>query len=188
MDILYKIKEYLLPDPVFRKPRIWSNRILSEIAPTLTGRVINISGWDDRDKQGRHYRDYFTGATTYDISNFESAMGFQGKEGEIYLDLTKPLPQELVGQYDVVFNHTTLEHIFDVDQAFTNLCALSRRHVVIVVPWLQPLHYDEGYKDYWRLSPFALDELFKKNGFKTVINTTNSREDSVYVFAVGTKL
>ena len=58
-------------DRKFRLPRIWSNKILREFAPLFKGKIINISGWEDKDKQGSFYKDYFSNADSYFISNFK---------------------------------------------------------------------------------------------------------------------
>jgi hypothetical protein len=177
----------LLADRKHRVPRLWSNQELAKIAPHCVGDVVNVSGWKDSDKAGRHYRDYFRRATSYTITNFKAeARGFQGADGEIFLDLEKPLEPEMVRRFDVVFNHTVLEHVFEVETAFKNLCEMSRELVVVVVPFLQPMHADYG--DFWRFSPMALERLFRKNGM-TMIRVASNRDwfSSVYIVAVGAR-
>ena len=49
----------------FRSPRIWSNRELERYAGLFKGRVVNVSAWEDKDKEGRRYRDYFSNAEAY---------------------------------------------------------------------------------------------------------------------------
>lgn len=174
-------------DRKHRVPRLWSNEELMRIAPHCRGDVVNVSGWQDSDKAGRHYRDYFSGASSYTLTNFKpEARGLQGLPGELFLDLEQPLDDSLRRRFDVVFNHTVLEHVFEVDTAFKNLCEMSRELVVLVVPFLQPMHADYG--DYWRFSPMALDRLFKKNGL-TMVRATSNRHwlASVYVVAVGAR-
>lgn len=174
-------------DRKFRLPRVWSNRELSRFASRFDGSVVNVSAWRDEDKEGRHYRDYFSGAREYYVSNYVSnARGLQGDiENEFFLDLTEPLPSEQ-RTFDVVFNHTVLEHIFEVDQAFANLCALSKDVVIVVVPFLQEEHADYG--DFWRFTPQSLGRLFDKNGFELLyLNYNDDRNASIYVFAIGSK-
>ena len=109
-------------DPVHRVPRIWSNAELGRVGDLFTGDVVNVSAWRDEDKAGRRYRDYFPNAHSYSMTNFRADMrGYQGLDGEIFLDLEQPLPPELAGAIDVVFNHTTLEHIYEFRRAFANL-------------------------------------------------------------------
>jgi hypothetical protein len=173
-------------DKKFRKPRVWSNKILLEISHMFTGDVANISGWQDKDKQGRYYKDYFSNAENYVISNYESnARGFQGNiENEFFLNLEDDLPKKLIKKFDVVFNHTVLEHIFDIQKAFQNLCLLSKDIVIVVVPFLQEQHGDYG--DYWRFTPLAIKKLFEKNDMKTIyINYNDSSNESIYVLAIG---
>lgn len=174
----------LIPDPRFRAARIWSNRILARIAPLLEGDVVNVSAWRDEDKEGRHYRDYFTKAREYWLTNWRSdARGFQGGlPHEIFLDLEQPLPQELSGRFDVVFNHTTLEHVFDVFTAFHNLCALSRNVVIVVVPFLQEQHGDYG--DYWRFTPLTIQKLFaRENRTVDFIAWNDGAVNAIYLVA-----
>lgn len=177
----------LFVDPVHRLPRLWSNSQLAEIGALFDGDVVNVSAWRDSDKNGRQYRDYFPRARSYSLTNFEPAKrGFQGLPDEIFLDLEKPLPINLRQHFDVVYNHTTLEHVYEFRQAFANLCALSRDVVIVVVPWLQTAHSDYG--DYWRFSPMAVVRLFHENGLATARVAWNTHSNaSVYVFAVAVR-
>lgn len=174
-------------DRWFRLPRLWSNRELEKIAHLFHGDVVNVSAWKDEDKEGRHYRNYFSNAQTYWLTNWKAeAQGFQNFPNEIFLDLEKDLPQEIMGRFDVVFNHTTLEHIYHVHQAFKNLCLLSRDIVIVCVPFLQPYHTQYG--DYWRFSPSALQRLYQDNGLHVLyLSWNHHRMSSVYVFGVGSK-
>jgi len=176
-----------LVDRKFRIPRIWSNRELEKFAHLFHGSVVNVSGWQDRDKEGRLYQDYFSNAAEYWITNYRSdARGFQGDlKNELFLDLSKPVAED-AARYDVVFNHTVLEHIFELDVAFANLCALCRDLVIVVVPFLQEQHAEYG--DYWRFTPQAVDGLFRKNGLSTLyMNYNDSGRASIYLFAIGSK-
>jgi hypothetical protein len=177
----------LFVDPVHRVPRLWSNQQLAAVGNLFEGDVVNVSAWQDSDKDGRSYRNYFPRARSYSLTNFEAGKrGYQGLPDEIFLDLEKPLPDDLKGRFDVVYNHTTLEHVYEFRRAFANLCALSRDAVIIVVPWLQPVH--SHYGDYWRFSPMAIARLFEENGYKSARITWNGDKGaSVYVFAVGVR-
>ena len=174
-------------DPVHRLPRLWSNTQLAEIGELFDGDVVNVSAWRDSDKDGRFYRDYFPRARSYTLTNFETEKrGFQGTPGEVFLDLEKPLPAALRQRFDVAYNHTTLEHVYEFRRAFENLCALSRDVVITVVPWLQTVHSDYG--DYWRFSPMALARMFNDNGVTPARITWNTHKNaSVYVFGVGVR-
>ena len=176
----------MFKDKKFRIPRIWSNKILAEISPLFDGDIINDSGWKDQDKQGNLYKDYFPNATSYSISNFFSeARGFQGDmENEFYLDLEKPLDKSLKQKYDVVFNHTVLEHVYEVQKAFQNLCSMSKDIVIVVVPFLQEQHAEYG--DYWRFTPLTLKKLFEQNSKELIyINYNDVPKQSIYILAIG---
>jgi hypothetical protein len=72
----------LFVDRIHCLPRIWSNRELARLAGWFPGDVVNVSAWRDEDKEGRHYRDYFTAATHYNLTNYKPEMrGFQGAPG-----------------------------------------------------------------------------------------------------------
>jgi hypothetical protein len=176
-----------LRDRKSKVPRLWSNQELKKFATLFSGDIVNVSGWEDKDKEGQHYSDYFEKKSSYTITNYVSeARGFQGQENEIFLDLTKDLPKDLIGKYDVVFNHTVLEHVFEVHKAFENLCLLSNDAVILVVPFLQPMHADYG--DFWRFTPSCLQRLFEKNDMSVVYSSFNNPINaSVYVFCVAVK-
>lgn len=189
--MLTRIRRRLFPSAwgvrAFSSARAWSNRELARVAAMFDGEIINVSAWEDSDKQGRTYSQYFTSASAYWISNFGTDQGvLQGVENEIFLDLETPLPEALRRRYDVVFNHTVLEHVFEFRTAFANLCEMSGDVVILVVPWLQPLH--ANYGDYWRFSPQAVVKLFQENGL-TVHRLTwsNAPRSAVYVFAVASR-
>lgn len=176
-----------LVDRKFRLPRIWSNNELKKFAPLFEGDIVNVSGWQDKDKEGDEYKNYFKNKKSYTITNYKTeAMGFQGMEGEIFLDLEKELPDELAGKFDVVFNHTVLEHVFEIEQAFKNLCLMSKDIVILVMPFLQQMHTDYG--DYWRMTPLAIEKLFIKNGYKLLYLSFNDQAGaSVYTFSIASK-
>lgn len=174
-------------DRKFRLPRAWSNKELKRFSKYLRGDIVNVSAWIDSDKEGGFYKDYFPSATSYTITNYKTeARGFQGKKGELFLNLEEDLPEDLIGKFDVVFNHTTLEHIFYVNKALSNLCAMTKKDVVVVVPFLQEMHADYG--DYWRFTPTAMEKMFLCNGLKQVHCSFNSHHNaSVYLFCIATK-
>jgi hypothetical protein len=168
--------------------RRWSNAELRRWSSSFAGDVINVSGWHDQDKEGGHYRDYFPNRRSYTISNVGGARGTSGHPAEIFLDLTADLPPELRRRYDVVFNHTVIEHIYEVRTAIGTLCALSRDVVILVVPFKQGVHFEPGsFLDYWRPTPFALAAMFEENGFHVVYCASNDNPVySVYVFCIAT--
>jgi hypothetical protein len=180
-------------DKTYLRPRNFSNAMLRAYAPAFSGKVINISGWRDEDGEGGRYQDYFPNATAYAVSN----VGGQGKGfgtaaaagyTEIELDLLQKLPVGLAGTYDVVFNHTTLEHIFDLQAAFKHICELSTDIVIIVVPVMQQIHHTKDFGDYWRPTTMAIAKLFLENGFEPLVIKCNEQPFApIYCFAIATK-
>jgi len=175
-------------DRKFRVPRKWSNRELKRFGSMFSGKVVNVSGWRDEDKEGGRYREYFPNASDYYVTNYRTeARGFTGTlDNEMFLDLSKPLPSDLVGAFDVVLNHTVLEHIFDFNKAFENLAKMTRDVLILVVPFLQEEHADYG--DYWRFTPQAIIELIKVQGLiPAYLNYNDHDNASIYILAVAVK-
>lgn len=178
----------MFTDRAFRTARLWSNRELRRIAGLFPGEVVNVSGWDDRDKEHGHYRDYFSAATEYYLTNYSGERGFQQQNKEYFLDLTADLPAELQQRFDVVFNHTTLEHIFEVRKAFQNLCTMSRDVVMVIVPFAQVQHEIGSFGDFWRFTPTCLRALFQENGLQVVYEAENyDRNAATYLLFVGAR-
>jgi len=171
--------------------RSWSNKELKKIAHLFEGDIVNVSGWEDKDKEGDFYRNYFTNKRSYSITNYSLGHRYFGKDlKEIELDLEKELPSYLVGNFDVVFCHTTLEHIFEIKKAFQNLCLMSRDIVIVVVPFIQQQHEapEYNFRDYWRFTPSCLRKLFEINKMGTIYEATNNEPHAVnYLFFVGSK-
>jgi len=178
----------ILKDKKFRLVREWTNTELQKFASLFTGDVINISGWKDLDKQGGNYKHYFKNCSSYLISNYRTVnKGFQDQNDEIFLNLEDDLDVDSHEKFDVVFNHTTLEHIFNFKKAFENLCLLSRDIVILIVPFLQQWH-GEDFEDYWRFSPSAIRKLFKNQGFTLIyLSYNNHKRSSVYIFCIASK-
>jgi hypothetical protein len=168
--------------------RRWSNQELRRLGPLFTGDVVNVSGWDDRDKEGGRYKNYFPNADSYTITNHTGERGWQGQASEIALDLEQPLPPALVQRFDVVYNHTTLEHVFDVMLAFSNLCSMARQAVIVVVPFAQVEHWTDSFGDYWRFSGQTLERLFQREGYTLCYAAAGDMKDTaVYVLGVGVR-
>lgn len=174
----------------FRLPRCWSNQELRRLAALFHGDIVNVSAGDDVDKQGATYAEYFVNKHDYYITNYAPGAfrGYKSRSNEIYLDLRAPLPPNLLHRFDVAFNHTTLEHVFEIHAAFATLCALSRDIVIVVVPFAQVQHENNAYEDFWRLTPTCLRRLFQDNGFTTVYESESPQVDaSIYLLFVASR-
>ena len=156
-------------------PRRWSNEEIRHIAPYCKGDVANISGWKDEDKEGGHYHNYFSHASTYAVTNyFGTSSHNDGEENSVFFNLTGEVPSNLVGRFDTCFCHTVLEHVFDLSKAFKNLSAITREGLLLVVPFMQNEHYaDVLYGDYWRFTPLGLRHLFESTGFHMIYLSAN---------------
>lgn len=177
-------------DRVFRAARIWSNDELGKIASFYKGLVINVSAGEDIDKQGKTYEQYFTEAESYWLSNYSPGAfrGYAGRENELLIDLTAPLPKEHQRSFDVALNHTTLEHIFEVKTAFHNLCELSSDTVILIVPFCQVQHENVGYQDFWRFTPTCLRRMFADEGMEVIYESADNQfNTSVYLFVVASR-
>jgi len=188
MSTVRRIIRRLMAERRFASARFWSNDELRRLAPLFVGDVVNVSGWDDRDKEGSYYRRYFSSARTYSITNYRGDRGLQGVPGEHYLDLTDEVPEPLRQGFDVAFNHTTLEHVFEVRKAFGNLCALSRDAVIVVVPFAQVQHEGLDWQDYWRFTPTCMRTLFRENGLEVVYESASPQRDAaIYLLFVASR-
>ena len=177
-------------DRQFRVARVWSNTELRKFSPHVFGRVINVSAANDEDKEGGHYADYFGKADSYVISNFAlgSDRGYRERPGELLIDLEGQVPTGLQRHFNTVFNHTTLEHVFDVRTAFSNLCALTNDLLLLVVPCAQAQHDAQDFADYWRFMPTGMRRLFGENGLTVIYEAANNhRNAATYLFFAGSR-
>lgn len=169
-------------------PRRWSNQELRRWAPLVHGDVLNVSGWRDEDKQGGYYRDYFSNAASYRLTNYRGTDAQDdGTDDALYLDLEAPLPESCLGICDLAWTHTVLEHVGDIQTAFGNLARLSRDLVLVVVPWMQDEHYTPGlYGDYWRFTPMGVERLLNQAGMELLYVSANDQPwYPVYLLAIG---
>lgn len=174
----------------FRSPRLWSNHELKKIAHLFDGEVINVSGWDDRDKEGGYYANYFYRARKYYLSNYRGVRGLDeaGDKTDFEIDLEADLPDSLINRFDVVFNHTCLEHIYDVFKSFRNLCLMTKDILIIVVPFTQQVHTSKSFSDFWRFTPHVIERLFSENAMTLIyLNFNNNYNCSNYIFAIGSR-
>jgi hypothetical protein len=169
-------------------PRIWSNAQLRLFASKFEGDVANVSGWQDADKQGLWYRQYFSNCRSYTVTNRPSGARAD-HDGSVALDLEQPVPPALQEAFDVVFCHTVLEHVFDHKRAIEALREMSRDVVIVVVPFLQDEHYEAGsYEDYWRYTPAGLRRSLEEAGLTVLYLSNNDNAYwPIYLFAFACK-
>jgi SAM-dependent methyltransferase len=89
-----------------------------------------------------------------DISDYEGAT--------LLLDLNNPVPAEHAGQFDVILDIGTLEHLFDVPTALANMAKMLKTggELIIIVPVSNAI--DHGF---YMFSPTLMFDYFKANGF-----------------------
>ena len=174
--------------------RVWSNNMLAQFGHIFNGSVCNVSGWKDEARDGSHrrYKDFFPNAENYTVTNYPGRRGHNapGSISGIALDLEESLPKAMENSFDVVFNHTTLEHVFDVNQAARTLCRLTKDILIVVVPFMQEQHFEDGsYGDYWRFTPTALSKIFERHGIETLFISANDTQPwyPIYIFYIGSK-
>jgi hypothetical protein len=147
--------------------------VIARVAAPVTGDVVHVSAWRDEDKSGRRYREYFPLARSYTTTNVGGHRG-EGGDDDVHLDLAGPLEEHLEGAFDLVFNHTTLEHIHDVRAAIDNLFAMSRSELLLVVPFMQVEHWESpSFGDYWRFTEHGLMQACLDHGFEVLSLTSN---------------
>lgn len=81
---------------------------------------------------------------------------------EVSVDLNEPLPEELYQQADLIIDTGTLEHCFNVGQAFRNMCALTRVDGIIMT--MAP--YSKLNHGYYNFCPLMYEDGFGQNGFE----------------------
>ena len=169
-------------------PRYRSNQQLRKISENFSWDILNASWWLDLDKEGKTYKNYFPKANSYTLSNYSWDKGRRNWQNEFFLNLEDNLTSDLKEKFDVVYNHTTLEHIKNSNQAIQNLIDLSKDIVIIVAPFAQDYHRTDTFGDYHRFSPTWLKNIIENKGLK-VISCNDNRDNpgTIYVIMTATK-
>jgi SAM-dependent methyltransferase len=80
---------------------------------------------------------------------------------EEILNFNNPLPAELIGAFDFVFDSSCLEHCFNVAQAFQNMCEAVRVGGTVIT--IAPIYlFNHGY---YNINPIMHQDGFTHNGF-----------------------
>lgn len=175
--------------------RSWSNNRLKDIGKSLPlfENALNVSGNLDLDKEGDTYKNYFK-ALKYNISSYPKDKTFSNPEKLIEIDLDEDACQvtsKHFEKYDLVFNHTVLEHIKNPFNAFANLENLLAPNgiLICVVPFIYKFHFSHGnFGDYWRFTPHAIDLLHKNsNLFINLLEVGPLMGYEKYLISVATK-
>jgi len=130
-----------------------SNALLEEWCAEIKGRVLSIGSGGDTDKQGRLYRDYFPGASSYVTSDVE------GVPSDRALDVRR---LDLFDEsFDALFVSGVLEHVDDLSAAVSECYrVLTPGGVLLVgVPFSQPIH--RAPLDFWRFTEHGVRWLLR---------------------------
>ena len=89
-----------------------------------------------------------------DVSDYEGAT--------LLMDLNNPAPEDQTGQFDVILDIGTLEHLFDVPMALANMAKMLKTggELILILPASNAI--DHGF---YSFSPTLLFDYFKANGF-----------------------
>jgi SAM-dependent methyltransferase len=140
--------------------RIESNRWLARHAATVTGAVLSVGSGDDRDGEGRRYRDYFVGGSSYTTSEH---IPFPGCE--LVLDVRR-MPEVPDATYDCVFCSGVLEHVDDYEAAMREITRILRPGgtLLLGLPFRQAIHL--APTDYWRFTEHGIRVLLERHGYR----------------------
>ncbi len=112
--------------------------------------------WEGAPTPEEFYKGFgFDEVHTLDVSSRDGASHIH--------DLNKPLPAELLGQYDVVLSGGTLEHVFDIANALRCLAGLVKVGGTVICSAPVNNWIDHGF---WQVSPTLKFDFFSANGFE----------------------
>lgn len=77
-------------------------------------------------------------------------------------DLNTPIPLSLHGQYDVIFDGGTLEHVFDVPEVFRNIHKLLKPGGIVIHVSPSHNHVDHGF---YMFSPTLFYDYYSTNAY-----------------------
>ncbi|MBD5476941.1 MAG: hypothetical protein HDR17_13345 [Lachnospiraceae bacterium] len=92
-----------------------------------------------------------------DVSGYEHA--------DIIFDLNDKLPKELENRFDVVFDGGVIEHVFNITNAFLNICKMTKIGGYIFN--LNPV-YNYIHNTYWNISPEMFLDFYSVNKYKVL--------------------
>ncbi len=100
---------------------------------------------------------------------------------EVAMNLNEPLPTEWRGRFDVLIDTGTLEHCFNIGQAFCNMADMLKEGGVVVAMWPMT-NINHGF---WCVQPTAAYDAFTQNGWvveKLCARWKNGRQIQVMDF------
>ena len=96
------------------------------------------------------------------------SMGYSEDEGASILhDLNLPVPESLKGQFDVIYDGSTITNLFNIPQALKNIHDMLKDDGIIIHTLPSNNHVDQGY---YMLSPTLLHEYYLHNKLEILQN------------------
>jgi len=101
----------------------------------------------------------------YHLLGFEMyrCIDADGRHDAFVWDLNFPIPDEHKGKYDLVTDHGTSEHVFNVYQAFKNIHDLAHKSSVIIQMLPFQGHVDHGF---FNFQPCFFEDLAFENDYE----------------------
>ncbi len=93
---------------------------------------------------------------------------------ERIVDLNEPLPEDMVGQYDIVLDGGTTEHCFNIGQALKNVAMMARVGGYII----QGNGLNNYNHAFYGICPTAYYDLYTQNAFHIVFMRGFTRKSS----------
>lgn len=94
---------------------------------------------------------------------------------ETLIDLNEPISNIYVEQFDLVIDTGTLEHCFNVGQAFKNICSVIKKDgIFITAAPISKLNHG-----YWNFGTIVHTDGFQQNGFEILKTTYTCRNGVV---------
>ena len=126
-------------------------------AAEIRGNVLSVGSGTDEDGEGRKYRNYFKGCSSYKTSDMDK---------EFRCDLTldiRAMPQIPEGSYECVFCAGVLEHVDDFQSAFKEITRVLKHDGILLlgVPFRQAIH--AAPYDYWRFTEEGVRYMLREN-------------------------
>jgi len=130
--------------------RIRGNALLRSWCLLVTGNVLSVGSGNDRDREGRRYRDYFVAASSYTTSDVRPGC-------DLVID-ARNMEAIAAGAYDAIFCHSVLEH---VDEPWSALREMARvlapgGPLILGVPFQYRIH---SVPDFWRFTEFGVRHM-----------------------------
>ncbi len=95
--------------------------------------------------------------------NIVESMDCWTEEGADFIhDLNRPIPRDLAGQFNLVYDGGTLEHVFDVKECLFNVVRLLQSEGMVIHHSPMNGYVNHGF---YQFSPTLFEDFYAANGF-----------------------